>query len=287
MDSAIGHAIQTTALSTPMPDGTIYPTLSLRQTEQLAYHFGVTTRTIEINALENRVLPLRYARNFNTFTWQDQIRLLQSRATVVGLGGLGGTLVELLARAGVGSLVLVDGDVFEDHNLNRQLFSTQAALGTPKADRAKERVAAVNTSVEVSIHTSPFSTVNGLDLVKGSEVVVDCLDNIKTRFELQSIAQRAQRPLVSAAVAGLTGHVTTIFPEDKGLELIYGPLSALQDTRGAETRLGCLPQGVSAIAAIESAEVIKVLLGQVAAILRNHLLVVDLTANSFDLVNLI
>ena len=124
-------------------------------------------------------------------------------------------------------------------------------------------------------------------LVENSQVVIDCLDDIATRFDLQETARTAGIPFVSAAVAGLTGHITTIFPQDKGLELIYGSSDSLEVSKGAETRLGCLPQGVSAIAAIESAEAIKLLLGQEKNTLHNKLLIVDLAGNSFDLVDLI
>lgn len=287
MHSELLKSIRDTANQTPMPDTSVLPALTVAQTEQLAIRHGVLDKAVEIMALENGILPLRYARNFQTFSWDDQIRLLKSQVTVVGLGGLGGTLVELLARSGVGSMVLVDGDVFEDHNLNRQILSSHACLGTQKAKAARERIRTVNPSVEVTIFSIPFTPANGPHLVENSQVVVDCLDDIATRFDLQETARKAGVPFVSAAVAGLAGHITTIFPQDKGLELIYGPSDSLENAKGAETRLGCLPQGVGTIAAIESAETVKLLLGQEKNTLRNKLLIVDLAGNSFDLVELI
>ena len=281
------QSIQNEARSVMMPDGTESHALTVAQTEQLAIRHGVLTRTIEIAALEDGILPLRYARNFSTFSLEDQIRLLTSRITVVGLGGLGGTLVEILGRAGVGNMVLVDGDIFEDHNLNRQLLSSHAALGTAKARSARDRLRAINASVDAIIYEMPFTPANGPHLVDNSQVVVDCLDNIVTRFDLQAVARQARLPMVSAAVAGVSGHITTIYPQDAGLAMIYGPPDALKSPRGAETRLGCLPQGVSTIAAIESAEVIKVLLGQTENTLRNRLLLVDLSGNSYEMVNLV
>jgi molybdopterin/thiamine biosynthesis adenylyltransferase len=286
MNSEMLHDIQSSAVDTQMTDGVTRPTVTVAQTEQLAIRHGVLEKSVEIAALENHILPLRYARNFQTFSWEDQIRLLKSQVTVVGLGGLGGTLVEILARAGVGSMILVDGDVFEDHNLNRQLLSSHASLGTPKAKSARDRVHAINASVEVTIFNFPFTRANGPRMVENSNAVVDCLDNITTRFDLQAVAKQAGVPFVSAAVAGLAGHITTIFPEDKGLELIYGPLESIQTPKGAELQMGCLPQGVSTIASIESAETIKVLLKQNKATLRNQLLVVDLAGNNFDRVQL-
>lgn len=287
MNRNLLKSIQSAATKTSMPDGTVLQAMTVTQTEQLAIRHGVLDKTVEITALENRILPLRYARNFYTFSWTDQVRLLKSQVTVVGLGGLGGILVELLARAGVGAMVLVDGDVFEDHNLNRQLLSSHACLGTQKTKAARERVMAVNPSVEITIFSTPFTSANGPHLVENSQAVVDCLDSIATRFTLQEVSRQAGLPLVSAAVAGLAGHVTTIFPQDIGLELIYGPAKSLKSNQGAETRLGCLPQAVTAIAAIESAEAIKLLLGQEQSTLRNKMLAVDLAGNSYELVHLV
>jgi molybdopterin/thiamine biosynthesis adenylyltransferase len=105
--------------------------------------------------------------------------------------------------------------------------------------------------------------------------VVDCLDNIPSRFALEAAAKRAGIPMVSAAIAGISGHVTTIFPEDKGLETIYGPEDQISMAKGAETRLGCLAPGVNLIASLECAEVLKVLLKKDTT-LKNRLLVVDL-----------
>jgi molybdopterin/thiamine biosynthesis adenylyltransferase len=199
---------------------------------------------------------------------------------------LGGTVIEWLTRAGVGQLNLVDGDRFEDHNLNRQLLSTQNSIGTTKARAGAERVCAINNSLTVEAHAEYLDSQNGPRLIRDSDVVVDCLDNIESRFVLEAAAKKANIPMVSAAVAGLSGQVTTIFPKDKGLESIYGPIDALTSPKGAETVLGCLPQAVGLIAAAESAEVIKVLLGQDKQLLRNQMLWVDISANTYETLKL-
>jgi molybdopterin/thiamine biosynthesis adenylyltransferase len=101
---------------------------------------------------------------------------------------------------------------------------------------------------------------------------------------LETAAKKAGIPFVSAAVAGLSGQITTIFPEDTGLELIYGPRQALSQSKGVETTLGCLPQAVMLTAAAESAEVIKVLLGQ--PVLRDRLLMIDVASHTYDVLTL-
>jgi hypothetical protein len=91
-----------------------------------AERFGKSLAEMESAALEAGFLPGRYRRNRETVSTADQLRLFRSRVAVIGCGGLGGYVVEQLARLGVGTLVLVDPDVFEEHNLNRQLLSSPA-----------------------------------------------------------------------------------------------------------------------------------------------------------------
>jgi molybdopterin/thiamine biosynthesis adenylyltransferase len=182
---------------------------------------------------------------------------------------------------GVGRLHLIDGDVFEAHNLNRQLLSNTDCLGQRKAEAALKRIGAINPGLEVRADSVYLTSENADALVAANNLVVDCLDNIKSRFILEAAAKRAGIPMVSAAVAGMCGHVTTIFPGDKGLETIFGPENQLTAAKGAETQLGCLAPGVNLIASLECAEVFKVLLDR-GKTLRNRLLVVDLTDGTFE-----
>ncbi len=276
--------IQQLALSKQMPNGALAAMLSVEQVERLAARYATDGKVIEITALENDILPERYTRNFGTYTTCDQIQLLKSKATVVGLGGLGGTVTEYLARIGVGHLNLVDGDLFEDNNLNRQLLCTRDQLGNPKAQTAAERVCCTNASITVTAYSTFLTSDNAVGFINGSQVVVDCLDAIDSRFMLQTATQYAKIPLVSAAIAGLYGHVTTVLPEDRGLELIYGPPDQHTTTKGAETQLGCLPQAVGLIAAAQSVEAIKVLLGQKT--LRNQMLMLDMDSHAYEVLSL-
>ena len=118
------------------------PSLSLADTDALARGCKVSRREVEIAALQMSMLPERYRRNHGTVGWQGQIRLLQATVGIVGAGGLGGWIIEGLARMGVGRLIVIDGDVFEENNLNRQAGCTESTLGRPKAQVMAERVAA-------------------------------------------------------------------------------------------------------------------------------------------------
>ncbi len=135
------------------PDKTPYKSLSVANVLSLAGRSAVSGREIEIAALENGIVPERYARNMRSFSLADQAALLGARVGVVGLGGLGGTVAEVLGRMGVGRLTLVDGDRFEDSNLNRQLLSTVEGLGQLKSEAARARVGRINPSVDVTALT--------------------------------------------------------------------------------------------------------------------------------------
>ena len=102
--------------------------------------FGVSVAKVEEIALRAGILPSRYQRNRRTISVDNQYTLFRSRVAVLGCGGLGGYIVEQLARLGVGCIVAIDPDVFEEHNLNRQLLSSIAWLGRSKAQAALERV---------------------------------------------------------------------------------------------------------------------------------------------------
>ena len=117
--------------------------LTWARESEAAHRFGVSLRDVEDAALRAGILPLRYLRNRNTIGIGQQLRLLRSRVAVIGCGGLGGHVIEALARLGVGSITAVDPDVFEESNLNRQVFSSINVLGRNKAEVAAERVAEI------------------------------------------------------------------------------------------------------------------------------------------------
>jgi molybdopterin/thiamine biosynthesis adenylyltransferase len=266
------------------PDKTPYRSLSVQHVLALSRRSGLSCRETEIAALENDVVPERYARNMRTFSFAEQATLLKAHAGVVGLGGLGGTVTEILTRLGVGRLTLMDGDRFEDSNLNRQLLSSIAHLGKPKTDAAWQRVLEINPSIDVTVHSRFLNPANAAELLAGCHVVVDCLDNLRTRFEVEDACRQLGCPMVSAAVAGAAGHVTTIFPEDRGLRLIYGEPENLP-LKGAETSLGTVPFSVAFLAALECAEVAKILLEK-GAPLRSKLLIADLMDGMVEVITL-
>ncbi len=238
-----------------------------------AQESGRSLRSLEVAALEARVMPERYLRNLGTLGWEGQCRLLQACVAVVGCGGLGGAVIEGLARSGLGRLIVIDGDRFVPHNLNRQLLGTVAGLGQRKVEAASERVAAINPAVEVVAHPVVATKETLPGLLAGAEVVVDALDTPGDRLVLQDAARELNIPLVHGAIAGLIGQVATVFPGDETLTLLYGMGQA--PAHGAEFVLGTPAPTPMLVAACQVAEVIKILLGK-GELLRGQMLFLDL-----------
>jgi molybdopterin/thiamine biosynthesis adenylyltransferase len=234
--------------------------------------FAKSYAEVEEAALTMGLLPARYQRNRSTLSTADQLVLFRSRVTVIGCGGLGGYVIEQLARLGVGQMVLVDPDVFEEHNLNRQLLSLPSNLGESKVSIAQKRVAAVNPAVTVEARQEALDRANGAELVAGSRVVVDALDTIKVRLELAEVCEDAGVPLVHGAIGGWYGQVTTQFPGDRTLQSLY---QNWQEGKGVEQHLGNPAFTPALVASLEVAEVCKVLLGK-RETLQHRLLTVDL-----------
>lgn len=253
--------------------------LTFEAVQRLAQGFGLSPRIVHRQALRRRILPRRYLRNFGTLGWQGQLALLESTVAVIGLGGLGGNVVEGLARAGVGCLVLVDGDAFVDHNFNRQVLSQEARLGRLKTEVAQARVAAINGAVEVIPYPERAGPERMRDILRGVAVVVDGLDRLPDRLALQDAASEVGIPMVHGAIAGWMGQVMTVLPGDTGLRGLYG--QELPD-QGAEVELGCPAATPMMVAGWQVQEVVKLLTGQ-GTLLRHRLLFMDAEMATVDL----
>jgi len=213
----------------------------------------------------------RYLRNHNAISETEQALLVEKRVLVVGCGGLGGMVIECLARIGVGHLRVVDGDVFEESNLNRQLLSSTMNLGRSKTLAAQQRIMAVNPLVQVEAYQTLLTEENAPDLLKVCDVVVDALDNIPARLLLQQAAKTAGIPLVHGAVAGWIGQVCVIQPGQDLLSLLY---PSFNETHGEEQDTGTLSFTAAVTASWQAAETVKLLLGKTG--LNGEILEIDL-----------
>jgi molybdopterin/thiamine biosynthesis adenylyltransferase len=257
--------------------------IALDRVRALASEFGVSLMEVELAALDAHVLPRRYLRSLGTVGWEGQIKLLRSTVAVVGLGGLGGNVVEGLARMGVGRLIIVDGDVFLDHNLNRQILCSEGDLGLLKTEVTRARVAQINAAVEVIAYPEEATAESLPRLLEGAEVVVDALDRLPSRLMLQEAAKRMDIPMVHGAIAGYVGQVMTIFPGDGGLRALYGGGSVPQ--QGIEVQLGCPAATPMMVAAWQAQEVLKILLGR-GQLLRHKMLFMDAESGTVEVLEI-
>lgn len=222
---------------------------------------------------------MRYDRNIGTLTADENEKMKDYKVCVIGCGGLGAYVIEMLGRLGVGSITAIDGDVFEESNLNRQLLSDMSTIGRNKAHVAKERMQDVNPHIEVKAICTNFNNDNGIELLSNHNIVVDALDDITSRFELQDISCKLNIPMIHGAIAGWYGQVCTILAGDNTLNYIYPKKSP----SGAEKKLGNPSFTPAIVAGIQVSETIKVLTGK-KGILRKKLLYIDLLTNDYDVI---
>jgi molybdopterin/thiamine biosynthesis adenylyltransferase len=234
--------------------------------------FRVPFPIVEETILKLDLLPARYLRNQGTLSRADQFSLFKSRVAVIGCGGLGGYIIEALARIGIGHITAIDPDVFDDHNLNRQLYSETATLGLSKAEVAFSRVRRINPAVAVTPVKGFFTREKGEKLLKGARVAVDALDSIEVRLELADVCRETGIPLVHGSIGGWYGQVTAQFPGDETLRKIY---SRQTHDKGIEEKWGNLSFVAPLVAGLQAAEVVKIILDQ-GNTLRGKMLFINL-----------
>lgn len=269
-------SIQDKAAGITDPAGRRLQTLKDHDVFVIADEYDISVHDIYVEMLKIGVYPYRYIRNLDAISPEGQLKLAESKIAVVGAGGLGGNIILLLAMVGVGSLVVVDQDVFDETNLNRQVLCNMNTLGMPKTHVAVSAVGAVNPGVNVSPHQIKLDASNRERILAGSNVIVDALDNVPDRFLLEGAAKKLEIPLVHGTLAGFEGWVMTIFPGDPGLKNIYGSEEVNRvDREGPQTVLGVPGVTPFLIAAFQVMEVLKILLGR-GNIFQDRMIHVDL-----------
>ena len=215
----------------------------------------------------------RYTRNIPAISAEEQELLHQKKVLVVGCGGLGGHVIENLVRLGVGEITAVDHDVFVESNLNRQLLSNAETLGRSKAEEAARRASLVNPDVTVHAVSSFLTADNADELVRGNDLVIDALDNVKSRYIIEAACARCGVPIVHGAVLGWNLQVAVVPPGNTILHDLY--YSEELDLDQSPENKTVLPMTVSACAGLQAAEALKLLLGYPSG-LSGILLLMDL-----------
>ena len=224
----------------------------------------------------------RYQRNFELggITKEQQEQLLNSKVAVLGVGGLGSGVVMNLAALGVGQIKVIDSEVIDETNFNRQLIHKYKNIGRAKVISAKEWIQEFNSDVKVEIDKIKINEINYFSILDDYDVIVDCFDNYESKYVLNEIALRHKKILVHGSVQGYCGQVTTIIPDKTGC------LSCLLQKPEVfeEEPTSSLSPVVSIIAGLQAQEVLKIITNS-GEILANKLLAYDGYKGAFKILN--
>ena len=223
-------------------------------------------------------MPTRYigdgyweiaSRQMSIVTRSEQERFKDAKITVIGCGGIGGETIEMLARMGIGELVLVDKDAFDLSNLNRQTLASIADLGLDKSAVAKEKVRLINPYVNVTTFNEHIDQTNIDKVIGDSNIVIDALDNVLTRVIVSRKAKEKGIPYIHGAIHGTMGQITVFLPNsDKtyeemfnlpsvGKELNEETIEALKNvTSGVPPVIGPTPNLIGCLEAFEAYKII-------------------------------
>lgn len=223
-------------------------------------------------------MPTRYigdgyweivSRQMSIVTRSQQQRFKDAKIAVIGCGGIGGEVIEMLARMGVGELTVVDEDAFDLSNLNRQTLASMAELGLDKSAVAKEKVRLINPYVKLTNYTEHVDETNIDNIIGDADIVIDALDNVLARVILSRHAKEKGIPYIHGAIHGTLGQITVFLPDSsktyeemfnlpsKGKELTEEVIEALKNvTSGVPPVIGPTPNLVACLEAIEAFKII-------------------------------
>jgi sulfur-carrier protein adenylyltransferase/sulfurtransferase len=192
---------------------------------------------------------------------EGQLKLLDAKVLCLGAGGLGAPVTLYLAAAGVGTLGVVDDDVVDLSNLQRQVIHTTDGIGTPKVDSAERAIKALNPDVNVVKYQTRLDASNIMEIIEGYDIIVDGVDNFPTRYLLNDASVRLKIPVVSAAILGFEGQLSVFAPyEGPCYRCLFRqpPPAELAPSCGANGVLGVLP---GTMGLLQATEVIKLIIG--------------------------
>jgi molybdopterin/thiamine biosynthesis adenylyltransferase/rhodanese-related sulfurtransferase len=210
-----------------------------------------------------------------------QLKLLGARVLLIGAGGLGSPAAYYLAAAGVGTIGLVDDDVVDASNLQRQIIHTTDRVGMLKAESAKLAIEALNPDVTVNVHATRINRDNVLDIIAGYDVIVDGADNFPTRYLLADASLMARKPLVHASILRFEGHASVFIPYDGPCYRCLFPEPPPPDLAPSCGEAGVLGVLCGVMGNIQANEAIKVILG-IGETLSGRLLVYDALGMEFN-----
>lgn len=205
----------------------------------------------------------RYSRHINVdeFGLEGQKKLLNAKILVIGAGGLGSTAIMYLGAAGIGTLGIVDDDVVDYSNLQRQVIHQSKDVGVLKTQSAKEKVNALNPDVKTVIYNSFATKENILDLINDYDFILDCTDNFDTKFLINDACVIAKKPYCHGAVIRFMGQVMTYVPEQGPCYRCIFEKTPQKDALPSNKALGVLGPLPGLIGCVQALEAIKYIVG--------------------------
>ena len=227
----------------------------------------------------------RYSRHFllPEIGEEGQQKLLDAKVLLLGAGGLGSPTALYLAAAGVGTLGIVDDDVVDVSNLQRQVIHTTDRVGVSKVESAETQINALNPDVKVVKHETRLDSSNILEIIEGYDIIVDGVDNFPTRYLLNDATVRLKIPVVSASILGFDGQLSVFAPYDGPCYRCLYPVpqpAELAPSCGANGVLGVLP---GTMGLLQATEVVKLVLDQGEPLIGRLLLYEALSATFTEL----
>lgn len=220
---------------------------------------------------------------------EGQKKILASRVLVVGAGGLGSPVMLYLAAAGVGTIGVIDADVVDLSNLQRQIIHHTKDLGTPKVESAKAKIMAVNPDVAVETYHEFLTPANALSIIQGYDFIVSCTDNLAAKALVSDTCVAAGKAFSHGGISEWTGQTFTHVPGTADYRTIFGdsPSPSADNPEAGEPKavLGVLGAVAGMLGTIQAAETLKYLTGA-GTLLTNRLLMFDALTMQFNLLTL-
>ena len=218
-----------------------------------------------------------FEKNDDFFTVEETDRIRHTHVMIVGAGALGQMTAHMLVRSGFTRLTVADGDCFTSDNANRQLYAVPETEGLKKVKVLRTELEKINAEAQIRVEDLFVDETNGRRLAASADILVDCVDNIKTKKYLEKLAGSLGICLVHGAVEGWFGQVSTVFPGDGTLTFLY--------PEDREQTVSALMVTVNVVASLQAAEVIKLAI-RGGETIRRKILYVDMRNSDFSCVRL-
>ena len=209
---------------------------------------------------------------------EGQEKLKNASVLVIGVGGLGSSVIQYLSAAGIGKIGIVDYDKVELSNLNRQLIYKESDLGKSKVEIAKNYISELNSSTEIEIFEMRINEKNLPNIIGDYDILADCTDSLESRLSINDVCTRFKKKWVVSAVGGFFGQIASFNSEDDDLNNLNKTYRDLMKHRAFEEdtcdNIGTIGSVVGAVGAMQATEIIKLIIGNKENLI-NKLLIFD------------